>query len=160
MSQPVKIQKTLTINKPAAELYRFWHDFENLPHFMKHLQSVQVYDDRRSHWATKGVLDSAVEWDATITEDRENELIAWASDAGADIANSGSVRFRPASHDRGTEVTVSTEYIPPAGVIGNAVAKLAGESPEQQIGDDLRRFKMLMETGEIATTEGQPRGHS
>ena len=160
MSQPTRIEKTLTINKPAAELYQFWHNFENLPHFMKHLKSVQVYDDKRSHWVSNGVLDKAVEWDATITEDRENELIAWASEPGADVNNSGFIRFRSASHDRGTEVTVATEYIPPAGVIGNVVAKLAGEAPEQQIGDDLRRFKMLMETGEIATTEGQPQGQS
>ena len=160
MSQPTRIEKTLTINKSAAELYQFWHNFENLPHFMKHLKSVQVYDDKRSHWVSNGVLDKAVEWDATITEDRENELIAWASAPGADVNNSGFIRFRPAPHDRGTEITVATEYIPPAGVIGNVVAKLAGEAPEQQIGDDLRRFKMLMETGEIATTEGQSQGQS
>ena len=158
MSKPTKVEKTLTINKPAAELYHFWHNFENLPHFMKHLKSVQVHDEQRSHWVTSGVSDETVEWDATITEDRQNELIAWASVPGADVDNSGSIRFKPASHDRGTEVTITTEYIPPAGIIGNAIAKLAGESPEQQIGDDLSRFKMLMETGEIATTEGQSQG--
>jgi uncharacterized membrane protein len=160
MSQSTRVQKTLTINKPAAELYQFWRNFENLPHFMEHLKSVQVYDETRSHWVSNAALDRTVEWDANITEDRENELIAWASVPGADVDNTGFIRFRPTLPDRGTEVTIGAEYVPPAGVIGNAVAKLAGESPEQQIGDDLRRFKMLMETGEIATTEGQSRGQS
>lgn len=158
MNQPIKVEKTLTINKPAAELYRFWHDFENLPHFMKHLKSVKVHDDKRSHWITSGPLDGTVEWDADIVEDRENELIAWRSIEGADVDNSGSIHFQPAPHDRGTEVKVVTEYNPPGGAIGATIAKLFGEAPEQQIGDDLSRFKMLMETGEIATTEGQPRG--
>lgn len=159
MNQPIKVEKTLTINKPAAELYRFWHNFEHLPHFMKHLKNVKVYDEKRSHWITSAPLDATAEWDAEITDDRENELIAWRSVEGADVENSGSIRFQPASHDRGTEVKVITEYKPPAGAIGAAIAKLFGESPEQQLGDDLRRFKMLMETGEIATTEGQASGH-
>ncbi|MBD2099489.1 SRPBCC family protein [Leptolyngbya sp. FACHB-261] len=159
MSQPIKVEKTLTINKPAADLYRFWHNFENLPHFMKHLKSVKVYDAKRSHWVTSGPLDQTVEWDAEITEDQENQLIAWKSVENAEIANSGFIRFQPTSNDRGTEVKVVTEYNPPGGAIGDAIAKLFGESPKQQLGDDLRRFKMLMETGEIATTEGQPKGH-
>lgn len=160
MNQPIKVEKTLTINKPAAELYRFWHNFEHLPHFMKHLKSVKVHDEKRSHWITSAPLDTTVEWDAEITDDRENELIAWRSIEGADVDNSGSIRFQPAQHDRGTEVKVITEYKPPVGAIGAAIAKLFGESPEQQLGDDLRRFKMLMETGEIATTEGQSSGHN
>ncbi len=160
MNQPIKVEKTLTINKPAAELYRFWHNFENLPHFMKHLKNVKVYDAKRSHWTTSGPLNVTVEWDAEITEDRENELIAWASVEGADVNNSGFIRFQPNPNGRGTEVKVVTEYKPLGGEIGNAIAKLFGESPKQQLGDDLRRFKMLMETGEIATTEGQPKGHN
>ncbi|MBE9181970.1 SRPBCC family protein [Oculatella sp. LEGE 06141] len=160
MSKPISVRKTLTINRPVAELYRFWHNFEALPHFMKHLKEVKVYDDKRSHWITSGPLDSTIEWDAEIIEDRDNELIAWRSVAGADVDHSGVVRFRPTPNDRGTEVNVVTEYNPPAGAIGDAIAKLFGESPDQQLGDDLRRFKMLMETGEIATTEGQPKGHS
>lgn len=158
MNQPIRVEKTLTINKSAAELYRFWHNFENLPHFMKHLKHVKVYDAQRSHWATSGPLDGTVEWDAVITDDRENELIAWKSVENADVNNVGSIRFQPTSHDRGTKVTVITEYNPPAGAIGDAISKLFGKSPKQQLGDDLRRFKMLMETGEIATTEGQPKG--
>lgn len=158
MSQPIKVEKTMTINKPAAELYRFWHNFENLPHFMKHLKSVTVQDAKRSHWVASAPLDTSIEWDADITEDRENELIAWKSVPGSDIDNAGFIQFKPAPNNNGTEVKVVTEYNPPAGVIGAAIAKLFGESPEQQIGDDLRRFKMLMEAGEIATTEGQPKG--
>ena len=159
MSQPIKVEKTMTINKPAAELYRFWHNFENLPHFMKHLKSVKVQDAKRSHWVASAPLDTRIEWDADITEARENELIAWKSVAGADVDNSGFIQFQPAPDNRGTEVKVVTEYNPPGGAIGAAIAKLFGEAPEQQIGDDLRRFKMLMETGEIATTEGQSRGN-
>lgn len=159
MNQRIKVEKTVTINKPAEELYRFWHNFENLPRFTKHLKDVKVYNDKRSHWITSGPLGTSVEWDADIVEDRENELISWTSVEGADIANSGSVRFKPALNDRGTEVKVITEYNPPGGAIGDAIAKLFGEAPEQQLGDDLGRFKMLMETGEIATTESQPKGH-
>lgn len=155
----MKVEKTVTINKSPEELYRFWHDFENLPRFMKHLKSVKVQDAKRSHWITSAPLNSSVEWDADIVEDRENEFIAWTSAENADVAHSGSIQFKPASHDRGTIVKVVMEYSPPAGVVGDIVAKLFGEAPEQQLGDDLRRFKMLMETGEIATTEGQPKGH-
>jgi uncharacterized membrane protein len=158
--KPIHAQKTMTINRSTEELYRFWHDFENLPRFTKHLQSVSVLDGNRSHWVTTGPLDTRVEWDAEIVQDRENELISWTSLEGADIENSGFVEFKPLSYNRGTTVTVGIKYDLPAGTVGDAISKLFGESPEQQIGDDLRRFKMLMETGEIATTEGQSRGHS
>jgi uncharacterized membrane protein len=158
MNQPNKVEKVVTINKPAEELYRFWHKFENLPRFMKHLKDVKVYDDRRSHWISRGPLDSSIEWDAVIIEDRENELISWASVQGADVENSGSVSFQPAPGNRGTEVKVVSQYNPPGGAIGDAVAKLFGKEPKQQLGDDLHRFKMIAEAGEIATTEGQPKG--
>ncbi len=158
MNQAIKVEKTVTINQPVEELYRFWHDFENLPTFMKHLKSVKVVSDKRSHWIANAPLGASVEWDADIIEDRENEFISWASVEGADVDNSGFVRFKPAPADRGTEVKVVIEYNPPGGAIGAAIAKLFGEEPEQQIGDELSRFKMLMEAGEIATNEGQPRG--
>lgn len=159
VNKPIKVEKTVTINKSAEELYRFWHNFENLPTFMKHLKSVKVYNEKRSHWIANAPLGNSVEWDADILEDRENEFISWASVEGADVDNSGFVRFKKAPGDRGTEVKVVLEYNPPGGALTAAVAKLFGEEPEQQIGDELRRFKMLMETGEIATTEGQPSGH-
>ncbi|MEH1872270.1 SRPBCC family protein [Nostoc sp.] len=160
INQPIKVEKTVTINKSAEELYRFWHNFENLPTFMKHLKSVKVHNEKRSHWIANAPLDNTVEWDADILEDRENEFISWASVEGADVDNSGFVRFKKAPGDRGTEVKVVLEYNPPGGALAATVAKLFGEEPEQQIGDELRRFKMLMEAGEIATTEGQPSGRS
>ncbi|MBN3876196.1 MULTISPECIES: SRPBCC family protein [unclassified Nostoc] len=158
INQPIKVEKTVTINKSAEELYRFWHNFENLPTFMKHLKSVKVHNEKRSHWIANAPLDNSVEWDADILEDRENEFISWASVEGADIDNSGFVRFKKAPGDRGTEVKVVLEYNPPGGALTATLAKLFGEEPEQQIGDELRRFKMLMEAGEIATTEGQATG--
>ena len=158
INKEIKVEKTVTINKPADELYRYWHNFEQLPTFMKHLKSVKVIDNKRSHWVANAPLGANVEWDAEIIEDRENEFISWASVEGADVDNSGFVRFKPAPGDRGTEVKVVIEYAPPGGALTAAVAKLFGEEPEQQIGDELRRFKMLMEAGEIATTEGQPKG--
>jgi uncharacterized membrane protein len=159
MDKPLRVEKTVTIqNKSAAELYAFWHDFENLPTFMKHLKSVTVLSDTRSHWVANAPLGNSVEWDATIIDDRENQLISWASVADADVENSGFVRFQAAPPGRGTEVKVVLEYSVPGGGVTAAIASLFGENPEQQIGDDLRRFKMLMETGEIATTEGQSCG--
>ncbi|MEH2160919.1 MAG: SRPBCC family protein [Nostoc sp.] len=158
INQPIKVEKTVTINKSAEELYRFWHNFENLPTFMKHLKSVTVYNEKRSHWIANAPLGNSVEWDADILEDRENEFISWASVEGADVDNSGFVRFKKAPGDRGTEVKVVLEYNLPGGALAATVAKLFGEEPEQQIGDELRRFKMLMEAGEIATTHDQPCG--
>ncbi|HIK07448.1 MAG TPA: SRPBCC family protein [Trichormus sp. M33_DOE_039] len=166
LNKPIKVEKTVTINKSAEELYRYWHNFENLPTFMKHLKSVKVYNEKRessghatrTHWIANAPLGNSVEWDADILEDRENEFISWASVEGADVENSGFVRFRPAPGNRGTEVKVVLEYNPPGGTLTAIFAKLFGEEPEQQIGDELRRFKMLMEAGEIATTEGQPSG--
>jgi uncharacterized membrane protein len=160
MSQTIKVEKTVTINKPQEELYNFWHNFENLPQFMNHLKLVKVYDEKRSHWVAKAPLGTSVEWDADVIEDQKNEFISWSSVKDADIENSGFVRFKKAPGNRGTEVEVVIVYQPPGGAIGAALAKLFGEAPSQQIGDDLNRFKMLMEAGEIATTEGQPKGNS
>ncbi|MFB2938862.1 SRPBCC family protein [Aerosakkonemataceae cyanobacterium BLCC-F154] len=160
MNKNIRVEKTVTINKSPEQLYRYWHNFENLPTFMKHLKSVRVLDAKRSHWIANAPMDNSVEWDAEIINEQENHLIAWASLAGADVDNSGFVRFQPAPGGRGTEVKVVIEYNPPGGVLGAAIAKLFGEEPEQQIGDDLRRFKQLMEAGEIATTAGQSVGSS
>lgn len=153
----LEVDKSVTINKPAAELYRFWRDFENLPRFMNHLESVKTQGGR-SHWVAKAPLGQSVEWDAEVTEEKDGEFIAWRSLPGADVANAGSVRFAPAPGGRGTEVRVSLAYRPPAGALGAAIAKLFGEEPEMQVGDDLSRFKALMEAGEVATTRGQPSG--
>ena len=159
MNDSIRVEKTVTIsNKSPEELYRFWRNFENLPRFMKHLKHVSVVNEKRSHWISTAPMGGSVEWDAVIINEQENRLIAWASGEGADIDNSGFVRFQPAPNDRGTEVKVVIEYNPPGGAVAATFAKLFGEEPKQQIGDDLHRFKMLMEAGEIATTEGQPSG--
>jgi uncharacterized membrane protein len=161
MNDSIKVEKTVTIsNKSPEELYRFWRNFENLPHFMKHVKHVSVVNDKRSHWIATAPMGASVEWDAEIVNEWENHLIAWSSVEGADIDNSGFVRFQPAPDGRGTEVKVVIEYNPPGGAVTATLAKLFGEEPKQQIGDDLRRFKMLMEAGEIATTEGQPSGRA
>ncbi|MEW6161187.1 MAG: SRPBCC family protein [Verrucomicrobiota bacterium] len=153
-----KVVKHITINRPVPELFSFWRNFENLPRFMKHLEAVIVRDARYSHWKARAPLGKSVEWDAEIINEHPDSLIAWRSCEGADVPNAGSVRFQAAPAGRGTEVVVALEYIPPAGRLGKLVAKLWSEEPEQQVADDLRRFKWIMETGEIPTIEGQPRG--
>lgn len=157
-SGALRVQCSLSIKRSATELYQFWRDFQQLPRFMYHLESVQVTNDLRSHWVAKGPAGSQVEWDAEITKDQPNQRIAWRSLPNADVANSGSVTFERAPGERGTIVQVQLEYSPPAGVVGATLAKLFGEEPEQQLKEDLRRFKQVMETGEVTTTAGQPSG--
>jgi uncharacterized membrane protein len=153
----VKVEKSLTINRPVEELYRFWRNFENLPRVMSHLESVDDMGDR-SHWVAKGPAGTRVEWDAEVFNEKENELIAWRSLDGADVDNAGSVHFKPAPAGRGTELRIVLKYDAPAGIVGTVIAKLFGEEPSQQIDEDLRRFKSLMEAGEMPSTEGQPTG--
>jgi len=154
----VRVHHTMRINRSAEDLYRFWHDFENLGRFMKHLESVHVMGDKHSHWVAKAPAGNTVAWDAEVVTDRPNEMIAWRSLPGASIDNSGSVRFEPARNGRGTDVRVEMTYNAPGGKFGQAIAKMLGEEPEFQVREDLRRFKQLMEAGEIPTTEGQPSG--
>ncbi len=156
----IRVAQAVTINRSPEELYRFWRDFQNLPRFMNHLESVQATGDQRSHWVAKAPAGTTVEWDAEITEDKPNEVIAWRSLEGADVDNVGSVRFERAPGGRGTVVKVEMRYNPPAGRLGAGVARLFGEDPEWQVKDDLRRFKQVMETGEIITTEGQSAGRA
>lgn len=151
-------KSTVTINCPADTLYDFWHDFENLPSFMRHLEIVETTAPRRSHWVARAPGNRTVEWDAELTEDVPNERIAWRSLPGSEIPNSGSVRFVPAPGDRGTEVHVQLSYEPPAGKLGVIAAKIFGEEPSQQVRDDLRRFKQVMETGEVLRSDGSPEG--
>jgi uncharacterized membrane protein len=150
----VGVEKVTTINRSIEQVYAFWRDFANLPRFMRHLESVEVIGDRRSRWRAKAPAGLTVEWEAELLEDRENELIKWRSLEGSTVQNSGSVHFQRAPGARGTEVRVQLEYSPPAGALGRGIAWLFGEEPEQQIGEDLRRFKQLMETGEIPISEG------
>ena len=145
--QGVKVERAITIDRPAHELYAFWRDFENLPRFMEHLESVTVIDATRSHWIARAPVGQRVEWDAEIHNEVPDELIAWRSLPGSEIANAGSVHFTPAGG--GTEVRVVLSYEPPAGRLGDAVARLFGEAPAQQVQDALRRFKQVMEAGEV-----------
>ena len=156
----IHVEESFTINKSPWELYQYWRNFENLPRIMSHLESVTVIDGTRSHWVAKApaIAGGKVEWDAEIINDEPNALIAWRSLANATVDNAGSVRFVPGPQGRGTIVRVVIDYIPPAGVVGKWVASLFGKNPESQIREDLHRFKSLMETGEVLTTEGQPRG--
>ena len=149
--QGTKVEKSVTVGRPPGDLYRFWRDFENLPHFMEHLESVKTLDGTRSHWKVKGPAGSAVEWDAEIINDQEDRLIAWRSLDNADVGNAGSVRFAPIDGGRATEVKVTLEYDPPAGALGVAFARLFGEEPAQQVEEDLRRFKEFVESRESLT---------
>lgn len=159
LNQRLRVEKTVTIqNKSAEQLYNFWHNFENLPTFMQHLKSVNPISPTRSHWIAKGPLGTTIEWDAQIVTDLKDTFISWISVEGSEIDNCGFVRFKSAPEERGTEVKVVLEYNPPGGALSATIAKLFGEEPEQQISGDLRRFKMLMEAGEIATIEGQSCG--
>jgi uncharacterized membrane protein len=154
----VNITKGVTINRPRETIYEFWREFSNLGHFMTHVRSVTSTTNTRSHWVVTSPAGQTVEWDAEIVEDRPNERIAWRSLEGSDIRQEGSVRFERAPADRGTEVHVSLRYDPPAGEAGATLAKLFGEEPTQQITDDLRRFKQVMETGEVVRSEGSLEG--
>jgi len=156
----VHVEQVFLINRPAADLYQYWRNFENLPRIMSHLERVTVSDNNRSHWVAKAprLAGGHVEWDAEITRDEPNSVIAWRSLAGSDVDNAGEVRFSKAVGDRGTEVRVSMSYVPPAGRLGDWIAKLFGKSAKQQIREDLRTFKRVMEVGEAPTIEGQSRG--
>jgi uncharacterized membrane protein len=154
----VKVVRSCTVRKPAAELYRFWRSLENLATIIKHPVAITALSDTESHWKASAPGNTFVEWDAVIINDHPDELIAWRSKDGADIPNAGSVRFETAPGDEGTEVTVQLEYDPPGGKFAALVAKLTGEEPKQQVGEALRRFKALMEAGEIPSIEGQSAG--
>ncbi len=144
------IGRAVTINRPAGELFAWFRDFANLASFMENVERIDVLDARRSHWVVKAPGGRSVEWDAVVTEEQQDRLIAWASEPGADVANSGRVEFREAGA-RGTVVTATILYDPPGGIVGRIIAKMFQREPAIQARRDLRRFKQLMETGEIAT---------
>jgi uncharacterized membrane protein len=153
-AQGVRIETAVTIDRPPEELYRFWRDLERLPQVMSHLQSVSVNGDK-SHWVARAPLGMKLEWDAEIINDKPGELIAWRSLHGSAVSTAGSVHFVRAPDNRGTEVHVTLKMDPPGGRVGTALAKLFGADPRQQIREDLRCFKQLMEAGELPTSEGQ-----
>ena len=159
----IQVQHSVTVNLPKEQLYRIWRNFENLPRFMQHLQRVDVDEStggKRSHWVAKAPFGREVKWDAEITDEWENEHISWRSLPGSLVNSTGSVHFSNAPGGRGTTVHVSMQYNPPAGSLGAAIARLFGEEPGQQLRDDLRHFKQMMEAGEIPSVEGQPSGRN
>lgn len=157
LSGRLHVKKSVTINKSPAEIYQFWRNFENLSQFMRHIEKITSLGANRSRWRASAPMGFTVEWDAEVTSDQVNERIGWQSLEGSDIVNSGVVEFRP-TRNRGTEVIVAMTYESPGGKAGALLAKLFGEEPGQQIEEDLRRFKRLMETGMIITVEGQTSG--
>lgn len=158
------VSETIIVNRSPEEVYRFWRDLENLPRFMSHLESVQQKGDGRSHWVMKmpGGIGMKLEWEAAIVEDEPNKVISWQTLPLSNVQHAGEVRFVPVpgssgeTHGRGTQVTVSFRYYPPGGIAGEAFAHLTNSITEQQIREEVRRFKQVMETGEVATIEGQP----
>lgn len=140
--------RSVTINRPREELFAYFRDFANLPTFMDNIERVDVLDANRSHWVVKAPAGRTVEWDSTISDESAPSFFAWTSEG--DVANSGRIEFRDAGV-RGTVVTADIAYDPPAGAIGKLVAKLFQREPAIQARRDLRRFKQLMETGEIST---------
>ncbi len=149
---------SMLLNCSPEEAYRFWRDFENLPRFMHHLDSVTVIDNRRSKWTAIGPLNTKITWEAEIVAERQNEMISWRSVQGSNITVDGVVEFSTAPANRGTLITATIIYQPPAASVGRALAKLLGKDPDFLMRQDLRRFKALVETGEIPTVEGQPHG--
>ncbi|WP_141204943.1 SRPBCC family protein [Streptomyces griseorubiginosus] len=157
-STRMELTAATTVTRPPDEVYAFWRDLERLPDFMAHLDEVRVTGPRTSHWRAGAPFGKAVEWDAETTQDLPGQVIAWRSVEGADIDNSGEVRFTPAPGDRGTEIRVTLRYDLPGGALGKAAARYFGEEPHQQLDDDLRRFKQIAETGEIIRSDGAPGG--
>jgi uncharacterized membrane protein len=156
----VLVARSVTIDRPRAELYAFWRDFNNLPLFMHNVHSVTIRDAQHSHWVIEAPAGKTVEWDARITQDETGRLIAWESLEGASVRNSGRVEFLDSPDGRGTVVRVTLTYDPPAGAVGKLIAKLFQKEPKIQARQDLRRFKQLMETGEVSTAappEAAPR---
>lgn len=155
--EPRRVAHVATVYQPPDVVYGWWRDFENLPRFMTHLERVEVVDERRSHWVAKAP-GGTIEWDAQVVADKPNTRIAWRSEPGAMIDTEGKVTFAPAPGERGTEVRVQVDYRVPGGAAGVAVAWLAGEAPDEQVREDLRRFKAVVETGEVLEAPAQPSG--
>jgi uncharacterized membrane protein len=150
-SAGVIVEESVTINRSSSELYRFWRNLENLPRFMSHLESVERITDTLSRWRAKGPAGTTVEWNAEIINEVPDQVIGWRSIEGSDVVSAGSVNFEEAGPGRGTRVRVRLQYSPPGGKIGATVAKMMGRDPGTEIREDLRRFKQLIEAGEVAT---------
>ena len=147
-----RVERTVTVLRSAEELYARWRDLARLPDLMAHVESVTPLDEKRSRWVARGPGGTRVAWEAEITADEPGRLIAWRSVGNSDVENAGSVRFTPAPGGRGTEVKVLLSYELPAGRLGEAAVTLLGESGDQEVREDLRRFKQRMESGEVPTS--------
>jgi len=156
----VHVRAAVTINQPRSTVYAFWRELENLPRFMKHLIDVEPLAEGRSRWMAEGPGGRRFTWDAEVISELQDEYIAWKSLPGSEVDSAGSVRFNEAPGGRGTEIRVRLQYNPPAGRFGAFLAKIMGREPQQEITADLRRLKQYLETGEEATTKGQPQGPS
>lgn len=156
--EPTLLETSVTVNRPRREVYDFWHKLENLPRFMRHLESVEERGDGISHWVAKSPVGLRAEWDAEIVEDTEGEILAWRSLSGSQVHNTGSVLFEDAPGGRGTVVRVAMELSPAGNGLGRALGRMLLPITSQQVHEDLRRFKSLIEAGEIPTTQGQPVG--
>ena len=157
-SGAVLVKRSVTIDRSAEELYAFWRDFQNLARFMAHVESIEVSDDRHSHWRVQGPTGTELEWDAEITDDMPNRRIAWRTIEQASLDHRGLVEFLPATGQRGTIVKVVMEYHTPVGLVGAAVAKVLGREPGQMVLSDLRRFKQIMEAGEVLQSDASVTG--
>jgi uncharacterized membrane protein len=156
-SHVVPLETSLAVNRSPEECYRFWRDFSNLPRFMTNIESVQATDDKHSHWVGKLPVGGTTEWDSELTSDIPNSLIAWRS-IGTKFAHVGTVRFEPEMRGRGTIVRLRMQYEPPGGTLGTMAMKMVAGFKKGAARENLRRFKQLLETGEIPTTEGQSSG--
>lgn len=149
----ILIEKFVTVNRSPQQVYDFWRNLENLPKFMRHLETVEMTGENTSHWKARGPAGVTLEWDAEMVADYPGQLILWRSVGEAAMPNEGTVEFREAPGERGTELKVSIRYYPPGGSAGHAAAKLTNAISAQQIEEDLKRLKQILETGETATAE-------
>jgi uncharacterized membrane protein len=147
----VHVRESIRLEVPVSEVYRFWRRFDRLPDFMSHLARVTENSNGRSHWVAAGPAGLHVEWDAEIINEIENQVLAWRSLPASDVVTAGSVNFDTVRDGRSTQLTVNLQYAPPAGKAGALIATLFGREPSQTIREDLRRFKQLLEAGEVAT---------
>jgi uncharacterized membrane protein len=148
--QSLRVERTVTVMRPADELYAIWRDLARLPELMPHLESVTPLDGTRSRWTIRGPGHTRLTWEAELVADEPGRLISWRSVDGADVDNEGSVSFAPAPGGRGTEVKVMLRYAPPAGTVGGALGTFLGQGGDQRVREDLRHFKQRIETGEVA----------
>ena len=146
----INLEQSIVINRSREELFAFWRHLPNLAEVLRHVERVDVLDDRRSHWVVQTPRGRRLEWDALIINEHPNELIAWESLPGASVANAGSVRFEPEPHGNGTVITVKLEYNPPGGLLGWLGGNLIGERAEREIAEDLAQLKQKMEAAQPA----------